>query len=190
MIETKCTNENCRYAVTFEQRRQHKKRKRKCPLCKSPLKRNVTEQGTRNRWYCLTNIDRSIVECAVLLSIEYYSDDSREFEIPLLDMKYIEFDMLRGIYRATDEIKKFISNQGEVSYNHDQEFITMAYQQETDAIKRNVPYSKLVFVETVKSSLVLDNQSEKSNTELMPKTKKGKSNPQELESQEGQGKLF
>jgi hypothetical protein len=182
MIEIKCTNETCGYALTREQRATDKKRKQKCPLCKALLKRNVSDPIARKQWHCFLSSDKSIVEHSVLVVIDSYSDDSHEIEIPLLRMKFSERDKLQAIYRSAEEIKKFLKAEYGSTYENEDAFITTAFQHETEAAKSNIPIKEMIFIDSDKlpsknteppSNEDLDLTTHTTKTEA--KRKKGKS---------------
>jgi hypothetical protein len=165
MIEIKCTNNLCGYAATKEKAKTEKITKRKkCPLCKAQLKQNITDPIARKRWHCFLGQGKEIIEYAVLVIIDSYSDDSHEVGIPLLSMTFVEKDKLQAIYRASNAIKTFLETQHKTVFGNEQLFITTAYQHEVEALRQNVPLNKLIFVDSDRTSLK-DSMSEQARSD-------------------------
>jgi hypothetical protein len=148
MIEIKCTNEKCSYEVSRGANAKDMKRTRNCPLCKARLKRNLTDPIARKKWHCFLSRDGSIVEHSVLVVMDSYSDNSYEIEIPFLRKKFSERDMLQGFYKAFDEIRKYLETQYKAIYQNQQQFVTTAFQHETEPARRNIPIKEMIFIDS------------------------------------------
>lgn len=145
MIVLKCTREDCTFSLSYEQLSQNKKGYLKCPLCKAKTKKNITNSIDRKKWYCYLSKDTSLIEHAILVIIDSFSDDSHEVEIPLLNLKFAHHDKLLAIYKAANKIEELLKIQYKATYENNQQFITTAFQNENAPVKHNIPTEKMIF---------------------------------------------
>ena len=143
MILLKCTNSECCKKVTEEDiehlKNEGKKFSQNCPYCNSKLTSNIMEKLERKKWYGYLNQDRTIVEHLVLVVTDQFEDRSTEVEIPLLNLHLSQSDRLSGLQAATEAINDYLMKEYELSYGNDRQFVTVAFQDETDPIRQQVP---------------------------------------------------
>lgn len=144
MIQVKCTNDKCHFVVTREKAPSTIKY-RKCPLCKTLLINNILDPIERKQWHCFLSQDRQIVEYAILVVIDSFSDGSNEVEIPHLNLKFKEQDKLRCINNASREISRLLQMECQNTYDIDHCVLTTAYQNEDESFRRNIPIDKMIF---------------------------------------------
>jgi len=143
MILSKCTNSRCGKKFTEQDiavlKNEGKKISQICPYCDFKLTFNITEKLERKKWYGYLNPDKTIVEHLVLVVIDQFEDNSTEVEIPLLNLHLTESDRLSGLQSAAKAVNEYLMNQYGLSYGNDHQFVTVAFQDETDSIKNKVP---------------------------------------------------
>jgi DNA-directed RNA polymerase subunit RPC12/RpoP len=143
MILSKCTSSECGKKFTELDiaglKNEGKKISQNCPYCDSKLTSNVTEKLERKKWYGYLSPDKTIVEHLVLVVIDQFEDYSTEVEIPLLNLHLSESDRLSGLQVAAEAVSQYLMNQYGLSYKNDHQFVTVAFQDETNPVKHKVP---------------------------------------------------
>jgi hypothetical protein len=143
MITSKCTSSECGKKFTeqdiAELKREGKKFSQNCPYCDNKLTSNTTEKLERKKWYGYLNPDKTIVEHLVLVVIDQFEDYSTEVEVPLLNHHISESDRLSGLQAAAKAINDYLLKEYGLSYDNDRQFMTVAYQDETDLMRHKVP---------------------------------------------------
>jgi DNA-directed RNA polymerase subunit RPC12/RpoP len=143
MILSKCTNPGCGKKFTEQDtadlKNEGKKFSQNCPYCNSKLTSNIMEKLERKKWYGYLNQNRTIVEHLVLVVTDQFEDRSTEVEIPLLNLHLSQSDRLSGLQAATEAINDYLMKEYGLSYGNDRQFVTVAFQDETDPIRQQVP---------------------------------------------------
>jgi hypothetical protein len=173
MILIKCTSDKCHYALTDEQiillKKDQAKLPGKCPLCKSKLKKNISEPLARKKWHGYLSQDQSTVEHLVLVIMDDFNDGSILFSIPILDVQFWLNDKLQGMYQATEQIDRYLKNQYGSAYENERKFITVAFQGEIIPAKHNIPVGEVILQNSRKDPQVkTDGQSTSVEEILMP----------------------
>jgi hypothetical protein len=92
------------------------------------------------------------VEHAVLVITDSFNNGSHDVEIPILALKYSEWNKRQCMYRAFDAIAVFLETQFKSTYDNEKQFITVAFQHEGEAIKHNIPIEKMIFIDDNKAA--------------------------------------
>lgn len=143
MILSKCSRGECGKKFTEEDiaslKNEGKKISQNCPYCDSKLTSNNTEKHERKKWYGYLSPDKRIVEHLVLVIIDQFEDYSTEVEIPLLKIHLSQSDRLSALRAAGEAIYDYLIQEYGISYENDHQFMSVAFQDETDSVKHQVP---------------------------------------------------
>lgn len=143
MILSKCTGSECSKKFTEQDiadlKKEGKKFSQNCPYCDSKLTSNITEKHERKKWYGYLSSDKTIVDHLILVVIDQFEDYSTEVEIPFLNLHLSESDRLSALQTATKAIDDYFVKKQGLFYGSDRQFMTVAFQEETDPIKHQVP---------------------------------------------------
>ncbi len=149
MMLLKCTNSECCKKLTEQDierlKNEGKTIAKKCPDCESKLVSNITEKLERKKWYGYLSEDKTIIEHLVLVVIDQFEDGSTEVEIPLLNLHLSQSDRLSGLQAASEKINDYLTKRYlldgiyKLPYGNDRQFLTVAFQDETNPIKQQVP---------------------------------------------------